>query len=219
MVAENLISNALIPLRTSDSGSDALNIMSDFYVKHLPIVNNVQLLGLISEDDILENDVEEAVGSFDLRLQHAFVRSDDHVYEVMRQVAGKNLTVIPVIDWDDNYVGLITMEDLLAYFAKTAAFAEQGGILVLEVGKRDYSLTEISRIVESEGASILSSFISTEPNSNKIEITIKVNKPNLAAIMATFERFDYDIKASFNESELLDSLKDRFDSLMAYLNV
>ena len=159
MIAEKLISNSLIPLRTSDSGEEALSIMNDFYIRHLPIVNNKQLLGLISEDDILNYDVEEPVGSYSLSINKPYVNANDHIYEVMRLVAEYQLTVIPVVDNDDNYVGLITQDDLLRYFAATGAFKETGSIIVMEMNKRDYSISEVGRIVESENASILSIFV------------------------------------------------------------
>lgn len=219
MIAGNLISNVIVPLRTSDTGDDALAIMADFYVKHLPIVNSEQLLGTISEDDILENDVEEAVGSYSLSMHRPYVKENDHIYEVMRIMAEYNLTVIPVVDFDDNYKGLIAQDDLLRYFANTGSFKEPGSIIVLEMGKRDYSLSEISRIVESEGATVLSSFITTNLDSTQVDVTVKINRQNIQSIIATLQRFEYDIKASFNEVEYLESLQERYDALMSYLSV
>ncbi len=219
MVAESLISNVILPLRTSDTGDEALSMMDDFYVRHLPIVNNEQLLGLISENDILNFDAHEAVGSYSLSLIRPYVNAGDHIYEVMRQLAQGDLSVIPVVDDENNYLGVVTQEDLLNYFATTFSFTEPGSIIVLELNKRDYSMAEIARIVESEGAVILSTFITSRPDSLKMEVTIKVNRQNIQSIIATFQRFDYLIKASFNEVEYMDSLKDRYDSLMSYLNV
>jgi acetoin utilization protein AcuB len=219
MVAESLISNVILPLRTSDTGDEALSMMDDFYVRHLPIVNNEQLLGLISENDIFNFDAHEAVGSYSLSLRRPYVNAGDHIYEVMRQLAQGDLSVIPVVDDENNYLGVVTQEDLLNYFATTFSFTEPGSILVLEINKRDYSLAEVARIVESENAVILSTFITSRPESLKMEVTIKINLQNIQPIIATFQRFDYLIKASFNEAEYMDSLKDRYDSLMTYLNI
>lgn len=219
MIAESLISNTIIPLRTSDLGEEALNMMEEFYVRHLPIVNNTQLLGLISEEDILDFDPNEAVGSYRLSLTRPYVNGEDHIYEVMRQLAQNELTLIPVVDNDHNYLGVITQEDLLKYFAATTSFAESGSILVLEINKRDYSLSEIARIVESENAHVLSIFVTSNPDSTQMEVTLKVNTQNIQPLLATFQRFDYLIKASFNEMDYFDTLKERFDSLMSYLNV
>jgi CBS domain-containing protein len=219
MIAETLISQAIVPLRTSDTGQEALNMMDDFYVKHLPIVNNQQLLGVVSEDDIFNFDVNEAVGSYSLSLVRPYVRLKDHLYEVMRILALNQLTVVPVVDYNDNYVGVITLEDLLRQFASTTPFSEPGSILVLEMNRRDYTLAEIARIIESEGAHILSCFVSSFPDSTLLEVTLKIDRQSIQSIIATFERFDYQIKASFNETEYLDSLKERYDAFIAYLNV
>ncbi|MCB0707554.1 MAG: CBS domain-containing protein [Saprospiraceae bacterium] len=221
MIAANILSNNMIPLRTSDTGDEALSIMSDFYIKHLPIVNDKQLLGLLSEDDILENDVSEPIGSYHLSLQYPYVREDNHLYEVMRLIAELDLTVIPVVDRNQNYIGMISLQDLLNYFAQTGSFTEPGGIIVLEVQRRDYSLSEIARLVESEQAAILSSFISSSLDASQslVHVTIKVNRQHTSSIVATLQRFGYEIKATFGEREMLDGLQERFDSLMSYLNV
>ena len=219
MIAKKLISNSLIPLRTSDTGEEALGMMNDFYVRHLPIVNNKQLLGVLSEDDIFNFDATEAVGSYSLSLNRPYVKFNDHIYEVMRLLAEKKLTVIPVVDEEDNYIGLITQEDLLRYFANAGSFSEPGSIIVLEISKRDYALSEISRIVESENATILSTFITSSPETTLVEVTLKINRQNTQSIIATFERFNYKVKATFNEADYLDTLRDRYDALMAYLNV
>jgi len=219
MTAESLVSNSIIPLRTSDTGEEAIEMMNDFLVRHLPIVNNKQLLGLISEDDILNYDVEEPIGSYSLSLIRPYVSSKDHIYEVMRQLAESYLTLIPVINDEGDYVGLITQEDLLRHFAQTASFAEPGSIVVLEMSRRDYSLAEIARIVESETALILSAFITSHMDSTRIDVTVKINRQNIQNILATFDRFEYQVKASFNESEYMDSLRERYDALMSYLKV
>ncbi len=219
MIAGNLLSKTIVPLRTSDTGKEALSAMGDFYIKHLPIVNNETLLGLISEDDILKNDIEEAVGSYRLSINKPYVNENDHIYEVLSLLSEHQLTVIPVVDFENNYKGLITQERLLRFFAKTASFTEPGSILILEIGKQDYSLSEISRIVESEKAAILSSFVTTDLSSNRVDVTIKINRQEIQHIIASFERYDYQIKATYQETEYFDGLKERFDSLMSYLNV
>ncbi len=219
MLAEQLISRDIIPLKTSDTGEEALSIMSDYYVRHLPIVNNEQLLGLLSEEDILSEDVHEPVGAYTLSVTRPYVRRDDHLYEVMRLMAEHELTLIPVVDEQNNYLGAITLADLLHYFARTTTFTEPGTILVLEVDRRDYSLAELARLIESEGAAILSVYLSSKPEASLLEVTIKVNTLDTRHIAATLERFNYQIKGRFGEAEYYDALQERYDALMNYLNI
>lgn len=219
MIAENLLSKTFVPLRSTDTGREALTIMNIYSVRHLPVVDHTHLINVLSEDDILANDIEAPVASYKSPIQQVFVHTYDHIYEVMRILAERNLTVIPVVNEKEEYVGMVTQEDLLKYFAGFGAFAEPGSIVVLTMNKRDYSLSEISRIVESEHATILSAFISNHPDSNRLDVTLKLNTQNDNAIIKSFERFDYEVKASFRETEYLDTLQERYDALMSFLNV
>ena len=221
MIASDIISHDVLPLRTSDTGDTALGIMADYFIQHLPIVNNKQLLGLIAEPDILDHDPHEPIGSYQLSLTRPFVKDSDHLYEVLRVLHEFKLTVVPVIDHEENYLGVITQADLLRFFAQTGSFTEPGSILVLELSRRDYSLSEISRIVESESAAILSSYVTSPMTTgdDMIDVTLKINRQEISRIIASFERFDYRVKASFQETEFFESLKDRYDSLLNYLNV
>jgi hypothetical protein len=129
------------------------------------------------------------------------------------------LSVIPVLNDKDQYLGLIHLSTLLQHFAEMASMKESGGLLVLELNIHDYSLSEISRIVESNDGKILSLYISSHIDSTKLEVTIKINKTDLSSIIQTFNRYNYTIKASFHQSEYVDDLKDRFDSFMSFLNI
>lgn len=219
MIAAELISNDMIPLRTSDTGRAALNVMSDFYVKHLPVVNDKELLAIISENDVLNNPIDEPLGSYPLKINFPYVKQDDHLFEVMGLMAEHNLTVIPVVDHEKSYIGLISQEDLIQSYAKSFSFAEHGSIVVLEMLKTNYSLAEISGIVESESAAILATFLNTAPSSQSVFVTLKINKQEIQPILASFERYEYKIKATYMESDYIDTLRDRYNSLMNYLNV
>ncbi|MEM9836019.1 MAG: CBS domain-containing protein [Bacteroidota bacterium] len=220
MIAEHLISNDILPLRTTDTGDEALGVMNDFYLRHLPVVkDDNELVAIVSEDQLLDADPMATITTYDLPLQPVFVKRSAHLYDVMRILGEHKLTIIPVLDEDHRYLGLITLEDLIRFFAESSSFKDPGSIVVLEMGRHDYSLSEIARIVEGEGAIILSSFLQSFADSNRIQVTIKINGQQIGAILATFQRFDYNVKASFNEIELQNVLKERYDSLINYLNV
>lgn len=220
MIAKDLISNEIPPVKTSDTGLEALNWMMFFKVSHLPIVNNEEFLGLISEDDIYNlNNPDEVLGNHKLSLFMPYAYANQHIYEVLEIAARLKLSVIPVIDESNKYLGVIRMVDLLHEFAKYSAIERSGGIIVLDVHVSDYSLVEISQIVESNDAKILSLYVTTLPDSSRIEITIKVNVSDLTSIVQTFTRFEYQVKASYLEIDKQEDLyNSRYDLLMRYLN-
>lgn len=219
MIAKELISKTIDALRTSDSGEETITMMGIYHVKHLPIVNNEQLLGLISEEEILDKNLNEAIGSYRLSMIKPYVQQNDHLFEVMKIMAQYRLTVIPVVDHDNKYLGLITHEDLISFFAISFSFAEAGSIIVIETDQINYSLSEISRIVESEGATVLASFLTRMVDSTKIQITLKINQMSVSRIVASLERFNYHIHGAFTEDDYENVLKDRYNALMSYLNV
>lgn len=219
MNASTLVSDDIIPLRTSTLGSEALEMMNEFLVGHLPVVNDKQLLGLVSEADILDNDVAEPVGSFVLSLPRVVARGRDHIFDIFGQMTAHHLSAIPVVDLEDNYLGLITHRDIVSYFGRGFGFDEPGGILVLNMAKPDYSLSEIARILESEKATILASFITEDHLSNFIKVHVKVNQTDLQRVVAVLERFEYEVEAMYSVDDSEDIYKDRYESFMHYLRM
>ncbi|NOQ24828.1 MAG: CBS domain-containing protein [Bacteroidales bacterium] len=220
MLAKDLISDEIPALRNSDSAVEALNWMEVFRISHLPIVDNEEFLGLISETDIFDlNNPSEAIGNHKLSLLRPSVKCDQHIYEIIEVAASLKLTVVPVLDYNNKFLGVIQMTDLLHYFAKLSAIEKPGGIIVLETTQSDYSMTEISQIVESNDAKILSMYVNTLEDSTKLEITLKLNITDLTSIIQTFNRYEYNIKASFMEYDEQDDLyNERYDQFMRYLS-
>jgi len=219
MIAKELISNLVLPLIPDDTVAQALSMMSVYHLRHLPVVSNGILLGVLSEEDATNHHPDTKVRDVKVNNIYTFVNVRDHIFEVLSKLAENRMTVVPVVDDDEKFVGLITQEDLLQYYASSYSFKEPGSILVIETTRRGYSLSEIARIVELENASVLATFITEVPESEAVLLTLKLNKRDVNSVISSLERYEYRIKASFAEDEYLDDLKDRYDQLMNYLNV
>jgi acetoin utilization protein AcuB len=219
MLAANLISYAVPPLVGKDSGEKALTWMNDFHVRHLPILLDGKLQGLLSEDEVLNfMDPDLSIEENNPVLIFKSVTPDRHLFDVMKLIVDSNLTVVPVVDPENKYLGLITLENLIKHFAETVAITQPGGIIVLEMMPRDYSLAEIARLIESEKTKILSCFVSSPYGKETLELTLKLSKQDLKHVIATLTRFGYEVKSSFFESDYLNDLQERYDALMKYLN-
>ncbi|MCF6185831.1 MAG: CBS domain-containing protein [Bacteroidales bacterium] len=221
MVAKDLISDVVSPLFTSDTGNTALSWMEIHKISHLPIVNNKQFLGLISESDIFDlNSPDTPIGDHKLSLFSPYVFDDDHIYTVIALVNKLKLTIIPVLDHENNYLGVITLQDLVHHFSDLINAKQPGGIIILEMNVHDYSLSQISQIVEGNDAKIMSVYLHTDPSTTKLDVIIKVNVIDLSAIIQTFIRYEYIIKASYQEeSEMNNLYKNRYESFLRYLNI
>ena len=220
MIAKDLLNDSIPPLKISDTGSKALKWMDEFRVSHLPVVKGKEYLGLISEDDILNmNKPGEAMSAHPLALVRPFVTEEQHVYEAIKLIAKLKLSVLPVLNANKEFAGNLTPADLLAALASIAAIEGAGGIIVLEMNIHDYALSEIARIVESNDAKIMSLYVALHHESTKMEVTLKIDKMDLSRILSAFYRFNYTVKASYHESEFIEEIKSRYDSLMNYLNI
>ena len=220
MIAAELISDIVVPLKTSDTVDTAISMMAEFKVSHLPVVNSSSYIAMVAEDDLLSDvDLDAPVGNIKLSLPRLMINDYQHIYDVIRMMSEHRLSLLPVVDSEENYLGAISLESLAINMSKMAAVNQPGSIIVLEMTQNDYSLSEIAQIVESNDARILSMYITTKIDSTIIDVILKINKPDLNAIIQTFNRYNYSIKASYGQEEDPEDLKDRFDSLMNYLNV
>jgi acetoin utilization protein AcuB len=221
MVAKDLISEVIPSLKTSDLGQTALNWMEIFRISHLPIVNNQDFLGLISDTDIYDmNQPNEPIGNHLLTLYKPYVTTDQHIFEVIGLASRLKLSVIPVLDSKNHFKGVITSNDLIRHIAGISSMDQPGGIIVLELIERDYSLSQIAQIVEGNNVKVLSMYVTSAPDSTKLEVTLKVNTGDLVSVIRTFERYNYEVKTWVTDNDSMDRFySERFDLLMKYLNI
>ena len=220
MRAAELISHTVPILKKNDTGTFALHTMYDHHLSQLPLVQEKKLMGLVLEEDILNHHNNDAhLHEMKLKLTKPFIHDFEHIFEVLKVASELKLKVIPVVDKDEKYLGCILIEDLMNYFARDTDILEPGAILVLEMALSDYSLTDIARIIEQESVKILCVFAGTDKEKTKIEITIKVSVSDIQAISQSLQRHNYVIKDSYQEPEYFEDMKDRYDSLMDFLDI
>ncbi len=220
MFAKDLTDDTILPVKTSDTGALALTMMDEYKVSHLPIVNNTDFLGLINEDDIYTNNhFDDPLGIHILSMNRPFVNENQHVFEVIKIFAELELTLLPVVDAKENYLGVISKRKLIEEFSEITAVKSPGAILVLEISVNDYSLSEIAQIVESNDTKILSTYITSHPDSTKMDVTLKLNRNDISPVLQTFNRYNYIVKGIYAEPEVSDDLNERFDALMKYLSI
>ena len=218
MRAKELITEEIPPLMHTDSGEKALRWMDEFKVSHLPVLKNGNFVGVLSEADVLDKmSVDASLDSLFDHLPRPYVHENAHIYEVLAKLSDHRVSVLPILDENEKYIGCTNIYHLLTVIANTGSIKETGGILVLEVNTNDYSLSQIAQIVESNNAKILSSYILSTVDSTKIEVTLKINQLELSPIIRTFERYDYTIKASYQKSQIDDDMQQRYDELMNFL--
>ncbi len=219
MQANTLISSSIKSIHPVEDGNRALEMMDLFRIHHLAIVKNNFYLGVISDKEIMnwpteDDSIEEHLNN----LAAPHVKYNQHLFDIIEVLEQNNLSVVPVLDENEKYLGVITGRKLLYSIANSATIQSPGGVIILEMHNNDYSLTEIASIVESNNTKILSSYLISKPNSTNIEVTIKLNKQDVSTIIKDFERHQYNVSASYKDVKTDDNLSERYESLMRFLN-
>jgi CBS domain-containing protein len=221
LLAENLILDSVPSVKSSETGQKALNYMDLYRVSHIPVVNNSEYLGLISDKLIYDlNLLEKPIGKELPKLDTSHAHKSEHIFEVAMIMYKLKISVLPVLDANHYYLGTITLYDLARRFARLFSLQEIGGVIVLEMNVNDYSLVQISRIVEENGGKVLSSFLDRKPGNSNLNVILKLDKEELSPIIQAFTRYDYNIKAVYFDNSMLDDLyNDRYEQFMKFMNI
>jgi predicted transcriptional regulator len=221
LLAENLISEVVPSIKGSEKGQKALSWMDVFRVSHIPVVEGANYLGMVSDKmiydlDLLDKPIETEID----KLNTSHVHKDQHIFEVAIVMYKLKLSVVAVLDADHYYLGAITLYDLARRFARLFSLQEIGGVVILEMNVNDYSLAQISQIVESNDIKILSLFLNRNPGTSNLDVILKLDKEDLSPLIQAFMRYDYNVKAVYLDHTMLNDLyKDRFDQFMKFMNI
>ena len=220
MLTRELQSQTLPSLHLSDKVYQALQLMNDNHVTHLPIVEGEKYVGIISEEDLLqaEND-HSTLNEFQQSFANTSVKEVEHFLKAIQLAAENGLSIVPIVSEENDLVGTVAYTDLLKHASEFMSLNEPGGLIVLEMDTNQYSFNEISKLVETNDAQITQLNTSNDPETGIMQVTIRINKPEVSDIVATFQRYDYTVKHFFGEELYANELRTNYDNLMNYLKI
>lgn len=218
MLTRDLISHSIPYLHLDDKVFHALQLMNDYHVAHLPIVAEDKFIGIISEEQLLHSHEDNLLEDLLISDGGTFVQANEHFLRAIQIAVQNKLSIVPVID-ENHILGIVTYKDLLRNASDFMSLNDPGGLIVLEIVGKDYSINELNRIVESNDAQItqLNSF--TDPETGVMQVTIRINKVEISDIISTLQRYEYNIKYYFGEELYENELRSNYDNLMHYLKI
>lgn len=219
MLNKELISASIPTLNLKDPVLQVLDLMSEFHVKQLPVVDEDKYMGLVFEDDLMNLDDTITLETISNHFSRVAVQANTHFIESIQTVNDYNLSIVPVVDKESEFVGVITAIDLLKQLGRITGSSEPGGLIVLELEQRNFSFAEISKLVETNDAQITQLNTYWDTNTDSFLVTLKINKFEISDIIATFQRYEYQVKYYFGEELYENELKTNYDNLMNYLNI
>jgi predicted transcriptional regulator len=221
MIAKLIISNNPEPIKMSDTGADILYQLDENRLQDLPVVDKGNLIGSISDNEIYSfEDPDLPLKKQKITLKRDFVYEHQHLMDVIHAFAASKLTLLPVLDENEKYLGCIKLQRLIEELSEILEVENKGSFIVLEINQNDYVLSEIAKIVESQDSKILNLFVVNSKETTKADVILKINSFEIQTLIQTFNRYNYIIKATYTENEkMYDDLRDRYDSLMKYLSI
>ncbi|WP_310589614.1 CBS domain-containing protein [Dyadobacter sp. CY356] len=212
----------MIPiLKLTDTVGTALDWMDEFRTRQLVVADSGFYKGIVSEDILFDiSDTTQPLSRIIIQHEDVFATEDNHPYELLRLVTQFALDIVPVVNENKNVTGTILVRDLVERFVSELGIQEKGAVVVLKIAERDYSLSEISRLIESNGTKVLSSYYSSSESLHPADaslLTLKLNRTNINPIIATLERFGYDIEEAHANDPIESVDQERLDMLLRYL--
>lgn len=219
--ADSFISADIFPLKLTDKCCKALELMNEWSVSHLPVLNKeLQLVGYVSTEDLAfpEND-NDPVGDYLRNDVQYKLGVNQSIFDLLRDIGESRLSAYAMVDSSDNFLGVADLRHIMKKLASFISFSQLGATLAVEMASRDYSISEIGRIIESNDMKLIGLFVRNADVEGKIEVLIKVNKTDVKSLLATFNRYNYVVHVLNINKEDIDYLKDRYDSFMKYLDI
>ena len=219
MLNKDLISTSIPTLTLNDRVQQALDLMSEYHVTQLPIVAEDKYVGLVFEYDLIDVAGGVTLKTIESHFSKVAVHANTHFIESIQTANDYNLSLVPVVEKENEFLGVITATDLLKQLGKISGSSEPGGLIVLKMEQHNFSFSKISKLVETNDAQITQLNTYWDTSEDSFFVTIKINKFEISDIVATFQRYEYEVKYYFGEELYENELKDNYDHLMNYLNI
>lgn len=214
----NYITNDLRAIDSQETIASVQDFFADLNFSHFPVLENGIFIGSIAADDVETFDTDKKAIDYKYTLERFFARKSMIWLDVLEVFAKNHTNIIPVLDENNTYIGYYEMEDIMKFFQETPFLKEQGGIIIVQKGLLDYSMGQVTQIIESNNGKILGCFVS-EADLENVQITIKIGVGPMNEIIQTFRRYNYEIISEHQEDAYINSLKERSDYLDKYLNI
>lgn len=220
MLVKDFITNEIPVLKYCDTVEYALNLMDELKVKQLPLVTGEGLYrGMVEDKSLLEVPLL-TVPLADVSLLDVSIKGSASLHEALSLMARYGLSLLPVRSSGRHYVGVITRDRMVGCLADWCGANRDGSVIVLELEAHDFNLTELSRLVESNNAHVLSLLTRMDPDSGRWWVALKIDLVDASPVLRSLERFNYNVRYHFMEQGVVDErLQRRMRELVYYMNI
>ncbi len=216
---QQILTNNLAVIKGSDTISMALEFMDKDDVQSITVLDEKKYIGTLIKNDLINYEPDQLISDGFDDLKPVFVFENEHFSKALKIMADKQVDVIPVLGNDKQFIGQIVATDLLFKLAQFIGADEKGAIIIIEMDRRNFAFSEISRLIETNDATITQMNTQVSAETGQMMVTIKINKIQVSDVIATLQRFEYNVLAYYGEEDYINELHDNYSHLMHYLNI
>lgn len=213
-----LLESSMITVDLHDTVSHAMEMMDEAKLEHLPVLDGLQYLGMVSFDELEDAEPSAEVISIQHRFIKPFVRTGDHFLQAIRVRAKFYIEQVPVVNEKNEWEGVIGTAKMLDQLSLLSGVSASGSMIVLEMPRHDYAPGEINRLVESNDSMIMQLNSIQDQHTGMMQVVLRINKEEVSDVVATFQRHEYNVLYYYGDESYDNSLQNNLDHLMNYLN-
>lgn len=220
MISDRYICYDVVPLSPAQTVAEALLKMNARHLDLLPVIHEEHLVNYVSVETLEATEGSVKIGELSLFAPVLpFVTLNQHLLSALTHLKTLNVSMMAVLDENGIYQGVLKTKDVVKALSLSLSIRNSGSVIVIRVKPRDYSLSELSRVIEYSDAKILGFFIFEVDDADDLEIHLKLNTTMLKHVLAALERYDYKVVQYFNREDLADDIDQRYENLMKFIDV
>lgn len=222
MLAKELLNTDFTPLQPDSKISAVLAKMDAWHATQIPVLepSTGKLAGMVQFEDVADGrDESEKVNTLQMR-KPVFVYQDQHLFEVARLMLQYEVRILPVVDEEGTYLGIVEKKDILEAFSKMLNISTSGSVITVDVAREDFTISELVQLIEMEGAKILGLTVDqASPDSMRLKISIKISHIDTSAVVSSLKRYGYSVITENRNDLLQTDYSSRADELLRYLDL
>jgi Mg/Co/Ni transporter MgtE len=190
-----------------------------YRISDLPVVENKKLIGMINSRNLIDCPDQDTLLQHLQSVPSPRVEADRHLLDLIGLFSKFQVSTLPVMSANDEFMGIISIYDLIHHLGESSSIRQEGCIVSIKMQASNYSLFDFSRIAESENTRIIGLLITHLPDSADVLVNFKLNSRYPEAFAGACERMGYEVWGSYSADGHLTDFKDRYESLMKYLDL
>jgi acetoin utilization protein AcuB len=198
-VAEWMVKNPIV-VTLDQRVQDCVDLMREHSIRHLPVVENQRLIGLVTESDLREvflaSLVEDLTVEGVMITEPLTVTPDTEIEDAAKLIYYHKIGGLPVVDEYSQVVGILTVADLVEAFIELMGLLKSSSRIDVVLGDDPEAFERVSGLIRSNGGEVISVGISGKDFGEKRTYFFRLEKCDVEVIASALQEAGYKVVSS-----------------------